>query len=169
MRSFPPLSLHQGPLGGSPPAPILGQPLAPFCPLSPSFLAREKRHVEAAPWMQLLGAQREELQKHTGTGPGRSYLCYRLLIPHGCLFDEVVDCYIPISTRNDHPGPPETYRHFHFSAAALIPMRKKPRQNDKNHPRCAKVKNSFPVVVKNLEVKWSSFPASSEDNREAPH
>lgn len=77
---------------------------------------------------------------HWGGGVG-AYLCDRLLIPHGRLFDKVVDCYIPMSTRNDHPGPPETHRHFHFSRSALIPMRKKPRQNAQNHPRCATVKN----------------------------
>lgn len=60
-----------------------------------------------------------------------TYLCYCFLVPHGRLFDQVADFYIPISTRNDHPGPPETHRHFHFSfTATLIPIRRKARRSD---------------------------------------
>lgn len=110
--------------------------------LSASFLAREKRHVaaERCGCGSLLCARSHTLLKHTRT---LAYLCYRLLVPHGCLFDEVVDFYIPVSTRNDHPGPPETDRHFHFSGATvLIPVREKSRQSDRKHSRSAKVRNS---------------------------
>lgn len=90
----------------------------------------------------LLGAQCETFQKVTEQC---AYLRYRLLVPHGRLLDQVADFYIPISTRNDHPGPPETHRHFHFSAAAtLIPIRRKARRSDEKHPRCGKVKKLFP-------------------------
>lgn len=88
---------------------------------------------------------------------GRSacpYLCYRLLVPHGRLFDQVADFYIPISTRNNHPGPPEAHRHFHFSVAErLIPMRKKTRRSDEKHPRSRKVKNSSLVAVRGFGGK----------------
>lgn len=93
-------------------------------------------------WSSLLGAQCETFQEVTEPC---AYLRYRLLVPHGRLFDQVADFYIPISTRNDHPGPPETHRHFHFSAAAtLIPIRRKARRSDEKHPRCGKVKKLFP-------------------------
>lgn len=77
-------------------------------------------------------------------GGGGSYLRDRLLVPHGCLLDEVLHSYIPIPARNDHPGPPETHRHFHVSsaAAALIPMRKKARRGDKHHPEGPKTKST---------------------------
>ncbi|CAB1439040.1 unnamed protein product [Pleuronectes platessa] len=65
---------------------------------------------------------------------GGTYLRYRLFVPHGRLLDEAVHFHIPIPARNDHSGLPETHGHFHSSSAgALIPMRKKPRQGDKNH------------------------------------
>lgn len=86
------------------------------------------------------------LPKHTGADG--THLCDRLLIPHSRFIDKTVDFYIPISTRNDHPGPPETHRHFHFSSAALIPKRKKPLQSDNNHPRGAKVEKVNPQLLR---------------------
>ncbi|KAK9527984.1 hypothetical protein VZT92_014490 [Zoarces viviparus] len=54
-----------------------------------------------------------------------AYLCDRLLVPHGRLLDEAVDLYIPISARDDHPGPPETHRHFHFHLRRVNPNEEK--------------------------------------------
>lgn len=48
-----------------------------------------------------------------------TYLGDCLFISHGCLFDKAMDFYIPISTRNNYPGLPETHRHFHFSGVPL--------------------------------------------------
>lgn len=103
--------------------------------------------------------------------PG-TYLCDRLFVPHGRLFDKTLDFYIPISTRNDHPGPPEAHRHFHFpffSSAALIPKRKKPRQSDNNHPRrCVGAENTETPSL-STQADSSLCPASSKEKREAQH
>lgn len=106
------------------------QPLALHCPLPPFFFHVAAPVGRSAPLRSLV-------QKST---PRRPYLSDGLFISHGRSFYEAADFYVPIAARNDHPGPAEAHRHFHFSCAALIPLRKKLRPN-KNHPRRAKVPN----------------------------
>lgn len=166
---FPPLSLHQRPLG----VPTGSDHKGSHWPSSAHSLALSQPVKSAMLRLQCgcnvcfrAHTHRDVTKAHRG----QAYLCDRLLIPHGRLLDEVTHSYIPISTRNDHPGPPETHCHFHFSSAALIPMRKKTRQNAKKHPRSAKgYKNKSQTVAKKLEVKLPLCPESSKDKREAQH
>jgi len=67
---------------------------------------------------------RGTFRKAAGLRAG-AYLRDRLLVPHGRLLDEAVDLYIPISTRDDHPGPPEAHRHFHCTLRRVNPNEEK--------------------------------------------
>ena len=93
---------------------------------------------------------------------GGPYLCYRLFIPHGRFFDETVDFYIPISTRNDHPGPPEAHRHFHFSPAALSPRGKSRVRTTTTIPGARGSEAESPALRRTDRRGSSRCPASSE-------
>ena len=96
--------------------------------------------------------------KANRVGGGTTYLCYRLFIPHGRLLDEAVHFHIPIPARDDHSGLPETHGHFHSSSAgALIPMRKKPRQSDKNHPRTVRKGDKLDPAAAVHSPGWSDL------------
>lgn len=143
----PPLSFPRCPLGGPPGC--RGQPLALdlLYPLSPSLQPEEKRHVEAPVWTPC--AARAALRRVS-----LSYLSDRLFVPHGRLLHQAVDFYIPISARNDHPGPPETHRHFHFSLGCVNSNEEKAalkRQQPSPVSRrleTQKIKLKSPAVVK---------------------
>ncbi|KAK5623641.1 hypothetical protein CRENBAI_009890, partial [Crenichthys baileyi] len=166
----PTVSLYMGPWG-SPPVSI------------PEF-GGKKRHVEAprcGSTTQLRELRRYKITSTQERGcvlegekGGReeegTYLCNGLFIPHGCLFDKALHFNNPISTRNDHPRPPETHRHFHGSSTALIPKRKKRRPNDdNNHPRAGRVCESVKVKQVNPDRdRLCELQSSEEKQTQAP-
>lgn len=42
-----------------------------------------------------------------------AYLSYGFSVSHDGLLDETPDLHVSIPARYNHPGPPETHRHFH--------------------------------------------------------